>query len=105
VVSGAPFSGITGRLSNPNKSAFQAEGKMNKASSCTAASKESGKMANVGGRSALGRNSTELRFGALSGGKIDLLRRRRTTSTRALRTFRSPKLKTTGRALPVVLEV
>jgi hypothetical protein len=54
VVSGAPFSGITGRLSNPKKSAFQAEGKMNKASSCTAASKESGKMANVGGRFSLG---------------------------------------------------
>jgi hypothetical protein len=27
----APFSGSTGRLSNPNKSAFQPEGKMNKA--------------------------------------------------------------------------
>jgi hypothetical protein len=42
----APFSGITGRLSNPNKSALQPEGKMNKAGSCTAAAKQSGKMAN-----------------------------------------------------------
>jgi hypothetical protein len=45
----APFSGITGRLSDPKKSAFQPEGKMNKAGSCTAATKQSGKMANKGG--------------------------------------------------------
>jgi hypothetical protein len=54
VVSGAPVSGITGRLSNPKKSAFQPEGKMNKAGSCTAARQECGKMANIGRRFRLG---------------------------------------------------
>jgi hypothetical protein len=39
---------MSGPASNPKKSAFHSEGKMNKAGSCTAASKESGKMANNG---------------------------------------------------------
>jgi len=44
----APSSGITGRLSNHKRSTFEAEGKMNKAGSRTATTKQSSKMANKG---------------------------------------------------------
>jgi hypothetical protein len=44
----APSSGITGRPSDPKRSTFPAEGKMNKAGSCTATTKQSSKTANKG---------------------------------------------------------
>jgi hypothetical protein len=58
------LSGITGRLSNPKKSAFLPEGKMNKAGSCTAASASAANLPAMADLSAVDRNSTVLRFGA-----------------------------------------
>jgi hypothetical protein len=55
---------MSGPASNPKKSAFHSEGKMNKAGSCTAASKESSKMANNGRQFCAHRNFTVLRFSA-----------------------------------------
>jgi hypothetical protein len=106
----APFSGITGRLSDPKKSAFEPEGKMNKAGFCTAATKQNSKTANKDGLFRSRRSFTVLRFGAPGAGLQHARSAKgsiRTTPARAhaANRHRPQKRKTTGRALPVVSEV
>jgi hypothetical protein len=92
---------------------------MNKAGSCTATGKESGKMASKDRHFLTNRSSTVLRFSAPRTAQVQLAqalrlaRGQRRSAMHAAGALAAPrpdsrgpqKLKTTGRALPVVLEV
>jgi hypothetical protein len=97
----------------PNKSAFPPEGKMNKVGPCTAAAIPVAEKAQFLRAFATSRSSTVFRFGAGTRPSIRLhgvlwppASQRLASSLGARAAFCQPKkLKTTGRALPVVLEV